>query len=117
MDGLTPPRPRNGGDICTLVDEALWARFDETVPTAPHAIQWLSDNGPQCTATASGLYAHELGLVPITTPAYSPQSHGLAEGFVHTFKGDYVNYPGRPRPPPHRQMCRHECRIALDFIG
>ena len=59
--------------------------------TAPPAIQWLSDNGPQYTATASVLYAHELGLVPITTPAYSPESNGLAEGFVHTFKRDYVN--------------------------
>jgi putative transposase len=65
--------------------------FGETVATAPHAIQWLSDNGPQYTATASVLYAHELGLVPITTPAYSPESNGLAEGFVHTFKRDYVN--------------------------
>ena len=37
------------------------------------------------------LYAYELGLVPITTPAYSPKSNGLAEGFVHTFKRDYVN--------------------------
>ena len=36
------------------------------------------------------LYAHELGLVPITTPAYSPQSNGLAEAFVKTFKRDYV---------------------------
>ena len=30
------------------------------------------------------------GLVPITTPAYSPQSNGLAEAFVKTFKRDYV---------------------------
>jgi transposase InsO family protein len=58
------PRPLNGGDIRTLMDKALWARFGETVVTAPHAIQWLSDNGPQYTATASVLYAHELGLVP-----------------------------------------------------
>ena len=58
---------------------------------APHAIQWLSDNGPQYTATASVLYAHEPGLVPITTPGYSPESNGLAEGFVHTFKRDYVS--------------------------
>jgi hypothetical protein len=27
----------------------------------------------------------------ITTPAYSPLSNGLAEGFVHAFKRDYVN--------------------------
>ena len=39
------------------------------------------------------LYAHELGLMPITTPAYSPESNGLAEGFVHTFKRDYVSVP------------------------
>jgi transposase InsO family protein len=60
------PRPLTGGDSRTLMDKALWARFGETVVTAPQAIQWLSDNGPQYTATASVLYAHELGLVPIT---------------------------------------------------
>jgi len=29
------------------------------------SVQWLSDNGPQYTATASVFYAHELGFVPI----------------------------------------------------
>lgn len=85
------PRPLTGADIRTLMDKALWARFGDAALTAPHAIQWLSDNGPQYTATASVLYAHALGLVPITTPAYSPESNGLAEAFVHTFKRDYVN--------------------------
>jgi integrase-like protein len=51
----------------------------------------ILDNGPQYTATASVFYAHELGLVPIMTPAYSPESNGLAEGVVHTFKRDHVN--------------------------
>jgi putative transposase len=37
------------------------------------------------------LYAHELGLVPMTTPSYSPQSNGLAEAFVKTFKRDHVD--------------------------
>jgi putative transposase len=85
------PRPLTGADIRTLMDRTLWARFGEAALQAPHAIQWLSDNGPPYTATASVLYAHELGLVPITTPAYSPQSNGLAEAFVKTFKRDYVN--------------------------
>jgi len=69
-------RSLNGGDIRTLMDKALCARFGETVVTAPHAIQWLSDHGPQYTAMDSVLYAHELGLVPITTPAYSRRATG-----------------------------------------
>jgi hypothetical protein len=43
---------------------------------------------------STGLYAHELGLVPITTPAYSPESNGLAEAFVGTFKRDYLSDAG-----------------------
>ncbi len=85
------PRSLTGADIRTLMDKALWRRFGEATVTAPHAIQWLSDNAPQYTATASVLYAHELGLVPITTPAYSPQSNGLAEALVKTFNRDYVS--------------------------
>jgi putative transposase len=83
---VASPRPLTGADIRTLMDRTLWARFGEAALKAPHAIQWLSDNGPQYTATATVLYAHELGLVPITTPAYSPESNGLAEAFVGTFK-------------------------------
>jgi len=88
---VAPPRPLTGAAVRTLMDRTLWARFGEATLKAPHAVQWLSDNGPQYTATASVLYAHELGLVPITTPAYSPESNGLAEAFVGTFKRDYVN--------------------------
>jgi transposase InsO family protein len=87
---IASPRPLTGADIRTLMDRMLWARFGEPTLKAPHAIQWLSDNGPQYTATATVLYAHELGLVPITTPAYSPESNGLAEAFVGTFKRDYL---------------------------
>jgi transposase InsO family protein len=86
---VASPRSLTGADIRTLMDRTLWARFGEALK-APHAIQWLSDNGPQYTATATVLYAHELGLVPITTPAYSPESNGLAEAFVGTFKRDYL---------------------------
>jgi len=88
---VASPRPLPGTDIRTLMDRTLWARFGEATLKAPHAVQWLSDNGPQYTATATVLYAHELGLMPITTPSYSPQSNGLAEAFVKTFKRDYVD--------------------------
>lgn len=37
---------------------------------------------------------HEPGVVPITTPAYSLQSNGLAEAFVKTFTLDYVDGAG-----------------------
>jgi len=32
----------------------------------------------------------KLGLLICTTPAYSPESNGMAESFVKTFKRDYV---------------------------
>jgi transposase InsO family protein len=84
------PRSLTGADVRNLMDRSLWARFGEATLRAPLTIQWLSDNGPQYTATASVLYAYNLGLEPITTPAYSPQSNGLVEAFVKTFKRDYV---------------------------
>lgn len=58
---VASPRPLTGADIRTLLmDKTLWARFGEATLKAPHAVQWLSDNGPQYTATATVLYAHEL---------------------------------------------------------
>ena len=44
---VASPRPLSGADIRTLMDRMLWARFGEATMKAPHAIQWLSDNGPQ----------------------------------------------------------------------
>jgi transposase InsO family protein len=40
--------------------------------------------------------AMRLGLVPCFTPVLSPQSNGMAEAFVKTFKRDYVYVPDRP---------------------
>lgn len=87
---VAAPRSLKGADIRTLMERALWGRFGEAALQTPHSIQWLSDNGPQYTATESVFYAHELGFEPITTPAYSPQSNGMAEAFVKTLKRDYV---------------------------
>ena len=35
--------------------------------------------------------ARSLGLKPLNTPVCSPQSNGMAESFVNTFKRDYMS--------------------------
>jgi len=70
---LASPRPLTGADVRTPTDRTLWARFGETTVTAPTLSSGCPMTAPQCTATATVLYAHALGLAPITTPAYSPR--------------------------------------------
>ncbi|MDL2268338.1 IS3 family transposase [Desulfovibrio sp. OttesenSCG-928-G15] len=57
---------------------------------APHSIEWLSDNGSCYTASETRAFAAQLNLRPCFTPIRSPESNGLAEAFVKTFKRDYV---------------------------
>ena len=56
----------------------------------PVQIQFLTDNGGPYVSVETVLYAETLGFKPITTPAYSPESNGMAEAFVNTIKRDYV---------------------------
>lgn len=72
------PRDLHGVDIRQLMHRAVAARFGAgTRPDVP--VQWLSDNGSMYTALDTILAAERLNLVPITTPAASPQSNGMAE--------------------------------------
>jgi putative transposase len=57
---------------------------------APHPVQWLSDNGSIFAAHRTIDIAMALNLVPCFTPVESPESNGMAEAFVKTFKRDYV---------------------------
>jgi transposase InsO family protein len=57
---------------------------------APHAVQWLSDNGSVFAAHKTIEIALALNLVPCFTPVESPESNGMAEAFVKTLKRDYV---------------------------
>jgi transposase InsO family protein len=62
----------------------------------PNPIQWLSDNGCCYRAHETIDFAIRLGLVPCFTPVRRPQSNGMAEAFVKTFKRDYVYVHDRP---------------------
>ena len=72
--------------------EAVEKRFGavEAVP-AGHLLQFLSDNGGAYIAYETQLIARSLGLTPVNTTVCSPQSNGMAESFVNTFKRDYVS--------------------------
>lgn len=73
--------------IQDIILEAKEQRFgDARVPKT----QFLSDNGPQYTAFSTIGFCKSLGFEVCHTPAYSPESNGMAEAFVKTFKRDYV---------------------------
>lgn len=57
---------------------------------APHRLQWLTDNGSIFAAHKTIEIAWALNLEPCFTPVESPESNGMAEAFVKTFKRDYV---------------------------
>jgi putative transposase len=78
-----------GEDVCDLMVTAVEHRFG-TVNRLPQTIEWLTDNGSCFIAGPTRRFAREIGLEPLTTPVQSPQSNGMAEAFVRTFKRDYV---------------------------
>ena len=84
----------SGEMIRDLMVESLEKRFG--IARAPQPLQWLSDNGSCYRANETIDFAIRLGLVPCFTPVRSPQSNGMAEAFVKTFKRDYVYVHDRP---------------------
>jgi putative transposase len=80
-----------GEPVREMLIEAVEKRFGsvEALPT-DHRLEFLSDNGSAYIAADTRALARSLGLTPINTPVCSPQSNGMAESFVRTFKRDYV---------------------------
>jgi len=72
-----------------LVAESIEYRFG-MVDRVPHKIEWLTDNGSAYTAHDTVRFIRMMGLEVCTTPYYSPESNGMAESFIKTFKRDYV---------------------------
>lgn len=79
----------DGAAIRDLMVDCLESRFGK-INYLPHRVQWLSDNGPQYTSHETVNFARSIGFDVRTTPAYSPESNGMAEAFVKTFKRDYA---------------------------
>jgi len=74
----------SGEMIRDLMLQSVEQRFGATA--TPHPIQWLSDNGSGYRAHETIVFATRLGLISCFTPPRSPQSNGMAEAFVKTFK-------------------------------
>ena len=87
----------SGSDVRDMMLEAVEKRFADTC--APHPIEHLSDNGSPYTAKDTRDFAAALNLVPCFTPVRSPESNGMAESFVKTFKRDYVRVHPLPDAP------------------
>ena len=81
-----------GEPVREMLIEAVEKRFGhvEGVPET-HVLEFLSDNGGAYIAAETRQIARQLGLKPVNTPVCSPQSNGMAESFVNTFKRDYVS--------------------------
>jgi putative transposase len=80
--------PLAGEHIRDLMAMSVEARFGQ-VHTS-HPLEWLSDNGAPYTAHETRAFGTACGLLIRNTPAYCPESNGIAEAFVKTFKRDYV---------------------------
>nr|WP_234480244.1 IS3 family transposase [Erwinia sp. S38] len=78
-----------------LLTESVEKRFGNTL-YLPHAVEWLTDNGSCYIADSTRTFAASLGFIVCTTPVRSPESNGMAESFVKTFKRDYVHVNDLP---------------------
>ena len=87
-----------GDDVRDLMLAAVEHRFGQ-VNQLPEPIEWLTDNGSCYVARDTRGFARDIGLEPRTTPLQSPQSNGMAEAFVRTFKRDYARVNAVPDAP------------------
>lgn len=83
-----------GSEIRDLMLEAVEARFGTI--RAPKPVEHLSDNGSPYVARETREFAAALNLIPCFTPVRSPESNGMAEAFVKTFKRDTLRVNSVP---------------------
>ncbi len=84
----------SGSMVRDMMLQAVETRF--AAFQAPQPVEWLSDNGSAYTAKETRDFAAALNLLACFTPVQSPESNGMAEAFVKTFKRDYVRLSPLP---------------------
>ena len=83
-----------GEPVRDMLVEAVEARFGQA-SVGSAKLEFLSDNGGAYRAHETHALARALGIEPVHTPVCSPQSNGMAESFVNTFKRDSVSMMDR----------------------
>jgi len=83
----------DGNMVRDLMLDSVHTRF-KGADRVPKPIEWLSDNGSAYIADATKAFGELLGLTVCTTSYRSPESNGMAEAFVKTFKRDYIGASG-----------------------
>jgi putative transposase len=78
----------SGSMIRDMMLEAVESRFGALQSPAP--LEWLTDNGSAYTAKETRDFATALNLIACFTPVQNPESNGISESFVKTFKRDYA---------------------------
>jgi putative transposase len=84
----------SGETIRDLMLDCVERRFEAL--RAPQQVQWLADNGSPYTATETVQLSTALNLVACFVPVRNPESNGVCEAFVKTFKRDYAAVNTRP---------------------
>ncbi len=84
-----------GEPVRDMLVEGVEARFGNAKVDGDVELEFLADNGSAFRAKDTHALAKDLGIKPVHTPVCSPQSNGMAESFVNTFKRDYVSQMDR----------------------
>lgn len=87
-----------GGISASMVSDLMQECVEKCFGTSRtrYRVEWLTNNGSCFTAKETVELVSWLGLVSRFTPVRSPQSNGMAEPFIKTFKRDYVYNNDRP---------------------
>jgi len=87
---VAAPEALCGEHVRDMIVQAVEHRFGAETRKLTRSIEFLSDNGSIYTSDETRAFGAEIGFVMCTTPPYSPESNGMAESFVKSFKRDYV---------------------------